>query len=101
MRSWIACAFATLALAAAFAPGAVAQDKVKVGVFPVEFAALLRALDRGYFKEQNIEVETVRSSAGRRPSRPHRGPDRRGRRPRRLEGMNAISRRPARPSTSR
>jgi NitT/TauT family transport system substrate-binding protein len=65
LTSWIACAFATLALAAAFAPGAVAQDKVKVGVFPVASSLpYFVALDRGYFKEQNIEVETVRLIGG-------------------------------------
>lgn len=65
LTSWIASAFATLALAAAFAPGAVAQDKVKVGVFPVASSLpYFVALDRGYFKEQNIEVETVRLIGG-------------------------------------
>src|SRR5437763_16562540 len=48
------------------APGpAAAQDKVKVGVFPVSSSLpYFVALEKGYFKEQNIEPETVRLIGG-------------------------------------
>ena len=53
----IALAFATLP--------ASAQDKVKVGVFPVSSSLpYFVALDRGFFKEQNIEPEMVRLIGG-------------------------------------
>jgi NitT/TauT family transport system substrate-binding protein len=56
--------FAGLALAVAAVP-ASAQDKVKVGVFPVSSSLpYFVALERGYFKEQNIEPETVRLIGG-------------------------------------
>ena len=49
---------------AAFALGVVpacAQDKVKVGVFPVSSTLpYFVAVERGFFKEQNIETEMVR-----------------------------------------
>lgn len=42
-----------------------AQDKVKVGVFPVSSSLpYFVALDRGFFKEQNIEPETIRLIGG-------------------------------------
>src|SRR5437660_8740549 len=42
-----------------------AQDKVKVGVFPVSSSLpYFVALERGYFKEQNIEPEMVRLIGG-------------------------------------
>jgi NitT/TauT family transport system substrate-binding protein len=57
---------AILAVAASFAAApAVAQDKVKVGVFPVSSSLpYFVALDRGYFKEQNIDAEMVRLIGG-------------------------------------
>ena len=55
---------AGLALALAALPAA-AQDKVKVGVFPVSSSLpYFVALERGFFKEQNIEPETVRLIGG-------------------------------------
>jgi NitT/TauT family transport system substrate-binding protein len=52
----------TLAIAA---QSALAQDKVKVGVFPVSSTLpYFVALERGFFKEQNIEVETIRLIGG-------------------------------------
>jgi NitT/TauT family transport system substrate-binding protein len=48
----------------AVAPAA-AQDKVKVGVFPVSSSLpYFVALERGFFKEQNIEPEMVRLIGG-------------------------------------
>jgi NitT/TauT family transport system substrate-binding protein len=59
---------AMLAVVAATAVGAgpaAAQDKVKVGVFPVSSSLpYFVALDRGFFKEQNIEPETIRLMGG-------------------------------------
>ncbi len=59
------CAIAVLALSA-LAPGrAVAQDKVSVGVFPISSSLpYFVALERGFFKEQNIEPETTRLMGG-------------------------------------
>src|SRR3984893_15026101 len=57
-----------LAVVAATAVGAgpaAAQDKVKVGVFPVSSSLpYFVALDRGFFKEQNIEPETIKLMGG-------------------------------------
>ncbi len=52
--------------AALLAAGAAsAADKVRVGVFPVASSLpLFVAIDQGYFKEQNIEVETTRLIGG-------------------------------------
>ena len=45
-----------LAAIVALAAPAVAQDKVKVGVFPVSSSLpYFVAVERGFFKEQNIE----------------------------------------------
>src|SRR3954452_1349767 len=56
--------FAGIAIALAALPAA-AQDKVKVGVFPVSSSLpYFVALENGYFKEQNIEPETVRLIGG-------------------------------------
>jgi NitT/TauT family transport system substrate-binding protein len=53
-----------LALAAGAAPAA-AQDTVKVGVFPLSSSLpYWVALERGFFKEQNITAETVRLMGG-------------------------------------
>jgi NitT/TauT family transport system substrate-binding protein len=59
------CAAAALALSA-LAPGrAVAQDKVSVGVFPISSSLpYFVALERGFFKEQNIEPEMTRLMGG-------------------------------------
>src|SRR5438105_6732279 len=44
---------------------AAAQDKVKVGVFPVSSSLpYFVALERGFFKEQNIEPEMARLIGG-------------------------------------
>jgi NitT/TauT family transport system substrate-binding protein len=49
----------------AIAGPASAQDKVKVGVFPVSSSLpYFVALEKGYFKEQNIEPEMVRLIGG-------------------------------------
>jgi NitT/TauT family transport system substrate-binding protein len=54
-----------LAAIAALAAPAVAQDKVKVGVFPVSSSLpYFVAVERGFFKEQNIEPEMVRLIGG-------------------------------------
>jgi NitT/TauT family transport system substrate-binding protein len=56
---------AALAALAAFATPAAAQDKVKVGVFPVSSTLpYFVAVERGYFKEQNIETEMIRLIGG-------------------------------------
>src|SRR3984885_7625477 len=56
---------AMLALSAAAPAQAVAQDKVKVGVFPVSSSLpYFVALERGFFKEQNIDPETIRLIGG-------------------------------------
>src|SRR2546427_3230189 len=49
----------------ALAARAAAQDKVKVGVFPVSSTLpYFVAVERGFFKEQNIEPEMVRLIGG-------------------------------------
>src|SRR6516165_4505813 len=57
-----------LAMMAAIMSGvgpAAARDKVKVGVFPTASSVpYFAALERGYFKEQNIEPETMRLIGG-------------------------------------
>jgi NitT/TauT family transport system substrate-binding protein len=56
---------AALATVACFASPAAAQDKVKVGVFPVSSTLpYFVAVERGFFKEQNIETEMVRLIGG-------------------------------------
>ncbi len=58
-------AIAVLAAAAAFVGPAAAQDKVKVGVFPVSSTLpYFVAVERGFFKEQNIETEMIRLIGG-------------------------------------
>ena len=62
MGSLVAAMTAAIALAA---PPANAQDKVKVGVFPVASTLpYFVAIERGFFKEVNIEVETSRLIGG-------------------------------------
>jgi NitT/TauT family transport system substrate-binding protein len=56
---------AALVGAVALALPAAAQDKVKVGVFPVSSTLpYFVAAERGFFKEQNIETEMVRLIGG-------------------------------------
>src|SRR5262249_45224597 len=55
----------TLAAIVALAAPAAAQDKVKVGVFPVSSSLpYFVAVERGFFKEQSIEPEMVRLIGG-------------------------------------
>ncbi|MBV8285519.1 MAG: hypothetical protein JOZ35_01200, partial [Hyphomicrobiales bacterium] len=55
---------ALAAIATLVAP-ASAQDKVKVGVFPVSSSLpYFVAVERGFFKEQNVEPEMVRLIGG-------------------------------------
>jgi NitT/TauT family transport system substrate-binding protein len=59
------CAVAVLALSAAASGRAAAQDKVSVGVFPISSSLpYFVALERGFFKEQNIEPEMTRLMGG-------------------------------------
>src|SRR5215468_8190905 len=54
-----------LAAMVVLAAPAAAQDRVKVGVFPVSSSLpYFVALERGFFKEQNIEPEMVRLIGG-------------------------------------
>ena len=54
-----------LAAIVALAAPAAAQDKVKVGVFPVSSSLpYFVAVERGFFKEQNVEPEMVRLIGG-------------------------------------
>jgi NitT/TauT family transport system substrate-binding protein len=57
---------AGIALGAAFAnASAVAADKVKVGMFPISSSLpYFVAIERGYFKELDIEPETIRLMGG-------------------------------------
>src|SRR5215510_15987699 len=53
------------AFVAALGQPAAAQDKVKVGVFPTASSLpYFVAIERGFFKEQNIEPETIRLIGG-------------------------------------
>src|SRR6202023_4335236 len=59
------CAVAVLALSAVASGRAVAQDKVSVGVFPISSSLpYFVALERGFFKEQNIEPEMTKLMGG-------------------------------------
>src|SRR5262245_8381835 len=65
LRHWIAGTIAILAALYGQSGIATAQDKVKVGVFPVSSSLpYFVALERGFFKEQNIEPEMVRLIGG-------------------------------------
>src|ERR1700686_4141491 len=58
-------AVAALALGITRSGQAAAQDKVSVGVFPVSSSLpYFVALERGFFKEQNIEPEMTRLMGG-------------------------------------
>src|ERR1700732_3847786 len=60
------CAIAALTLSVAGPDRAAAQDKVSVGVFPVSSSLpYFVALERGFFKEQNIEPEMTKLRGGR------------------------------------
>src|SRR6266404_2252243 len=62
-------AVAALALSVAGPGRAAAQDKVSVGVFPVSSSLpYFVALERGFFKEQNIEPEMTRLMAAPAPA---------------------------------
>src|SRR5271170_2169072 len=59
------CVAIGLALSAAASAQALAQDKVSVGVFPVSSSLpYFVALERGFFKEQNIEPEMSKLMGG-------------------------------------
>src|SRR6202045_314275 len=59
------CAIAALTLSVAGPDRAAAQDKVSVGVFPVSSSLpYFVALERGFFKEQNVEPEMTRLMGG-------------------------------------
>ena len=54
-----------LALGAVAAGAALAQDKVKIGVFPVSSSLPhFVAAERGFYKEQNVDVEMARLIGG-------------------------------------
>jgi NitT/TauT family transport system substrate-binding protein len=58
-------AAAAMTMAASLVTAAAAQDKVKVGLFPVSSTLpYFVAVENGYFKEQNIETEMVRLIGG-------------------------------------
>lgn len=62
LRIWV---IAALILAAAMSDRAVAQDKVSVGVFPLSSSLpYFVALERGFFREQNIEPEMTKLMGG-------------------------------------
>jgi NitT/TauT family transport system substrate-binding protein len=59
------CAAAVMALGAVMPGRAIAQDKVSVGVFPISSSLpYFVALERGFFKEQNIEPEMTKLMGG-------------------------------------
>jgi len=66
MGTGLRCVLGLVAALVAFpARTAVAQDQVKVGVFPVSSSLpYFVALERGFFKEQNIDPEMVRLIGG-------------------------------------
>jgi len=56
---------AIVAVMAGIGEPAAAQDKVKVGVFPTASSVpYFAAIERGFFKEQGIEPETIRLIGG-------------------------------------
>src|SRR6202041_3010818 len=65
LRNFGLFAVAFLALSATGPNRAAAQDKVSVGVFPVSSSLpYFVALERGFFKEQNIEPEMTKLMGG-------------------------------------
>src|SRR6266700_914531 len=64
-RTALAMLVGALTAAALSAPPAAAQDKVKVGVFPISSSLpYFVAIDLGYFKELNLEPETITLMGG-------------------------------------
>src|SRR6202167_6358054 len=62
---WIFAVIAMLVLSGTVPNPAAAQDKVSVGVFPISSSLpYFVALERGFFKEQNIEPEMTRLMGG-------------------------------------
>src|SRR4030088_3060423 len=65
LSNLMVCAVAALTLSMAGPDRAAAQDKVSVGVFPVSSSLpYFVALERGFFKEQNIEPEMTKLMGG-------------------------------------
>jgi NitT/TauT family transport system substrate-binding protein len=65
LRRGLIVASAIAAFSAVLPLAAEAADKVRVGVFPVASSLpLFVAQDRGFFKEQDIEVEMIRLIGG-------------------------------------
>jgi NitT/TauT family transport system substrate-binding protein len=65
LNRWIGAIVVLLALGAAAPDRAAGQDKVSVGVFPVSSSLpYFVALERGFFKEQNIEPEMIKLMGG-------------------------------------
>ncbi len=65
VRRLLLVAWASLAVMAAAPDDAAAQDKVAVGVFPLSSSLpYFVALEKGYFKEQNIEPEMTKLMGG-------------------------------------
>jgi NitT/TauT family transport system substrate-binding protein len=65
LRRWIGAIVVLLAVGAAAPDRALAQDKVSVGLFPVSSSLpYFVALERGFFKEQNIEPEMTKLMGG-------------------------------------
>src|SRR5437868_12277327 len=65
MRKFVFALAALAALTALAVQPAAAQDKVRVGVFPVSSSLpYFVALERGFFKEQNIEPEMTKLMGG-------------------------------------
>jgi NitT/TauT family transport system substrate-binding protein len=65
LNRWISAIIVLLALGVAAPDRAHAQDKVSVGVFPVSSSLpYFVALERGFFKEQNIEPEMTKLMGG-------------------------------------
>jgi NitT/TauT family transport system substrate-binding protein len=63
--NWTIRVVAALALSVAVSDGAIAQDKVSVGVFPVSSSLpYFVAVERGFFKEANIEPEMTKLMGG-------------------------------------
>jgi NitT/TauT family transport system substrate-binding protein len=65
LNRWIFAGIAMLVLSVVAPSPAAAQDKVSVGVFPVSSSLpYFVALERGFFKEQNIEPEMTKLMGG-------------------------------------